>query len=89
MDNGNREMNPVATTIVNPRKEYRPKGTFEPATSYSPVLYANDKATRARRKENGQTFISPQHHRHFYSPVPRFHIQTDTSSVDRPWHLNR
>ena len=42
MDSGEREMNPVAMTIINPRKEYWQSPGIEPATSglfSSPVRY--------------------------------------------------
>ena len=35
MDSGERGMNPVAMTIINPRKEYKPSLWIEPATSCS------------------------------------------------------
>ena len=39
-DSGQRKMNPVAMTIINPRKGYRPG--IEPATSFSQVCNTTD-----------------------------------------------
>ena len=44
MDNGERGMNPVAITIISPRKEYWPSPGIESATPYSQVLYSTDRA---------------------------------------------
>ena len=41
-DSGERGMNPVAMTIINPWKEYWPGPGIEPATSCSQVLFATD-----------------------------------------------
>ena len=42
MDSGERGMNPVAMTIINPWKEYWPSWRIKPATFYYQVLYATD-----------------------------------------------
>ena len=41
-DSGERGMNPVAMTIINPREEYLPSPGIEPATSCSQVRNATD-----------------------------------------------
>ena len=51
MDSGGKEMNPVAMTIINPRKEYWPSRMFEPATVCSQVFYATDSTTGPRLAE--------------------------------------
>ena len=48
-DSCERGMNPVAMTIISPRKEYWPGRRFEPATSCSQVRNATDLATGARQ----------------------------------------
>ena len=45
VDKGERGMNPVEMTLINPRKEYLPSWRIKPATSCSQVLYAIDLAT--------------------------------------------
>ena len=42
IDSSERGMNPVAMTIINPRKEYLAKPGIEPAKSCSQVCTAND-----------------------------------------------
>ena len=46
------EMNPVAMTIMNPRKEYWTIPRIEPATSFSQVQYQIDRATGLSTVEN-------------------------------------
>ena len=47
MDSGERGMNHITMTIINPGKEYWPSRRFEPATSCSQVFNATDWGTRA------------------------------------------
>ena len=42
MESGERGMDPVAMTIINPRKDYWSNRRFEPATSCSQVFQATD-----------------------------------------------
>ena len=48
MDSIERGMNPVAVTIINPRKEYWPSPGIEPASSCSQVLYCGFGKTLCR-----------------------------------------
>ena len=42
INRGERGMNPVAMTIINPLKEYCPSWRFEPVTLCSQAFYATD-----------------------------------------------
>ena len=50
IDTGDRGINPVAMTIINARKAYRPSLGIEPATSCPQVLYATDWAMGLSRR---------------------------------------